>query len=234
MRTLRPLSYGVVRAGMHLGALTPLAVLIFRFLRSDLTANPIQAATQATGDAALWLLTLSLACTPLYMLIRKSIVNRLRRPLGLYAFFYAALHVLLFTGIDYAFNLRQLADTFFEKRFLWVGAPAFIILLALAVTSFTYWIKRLGRTWKSLHRLVYLAALLAVAHNAWAVKGNLSTLQGDILQPFAFGILVVLLLAARLPGVRAALARRSAQPARRVIPGASSSAPSTVQPPDRG
>lgn len=230
MRTVRSVPYGVIRAALHFSALLPLVVLVVRALRNDLTANPIQAATQATGDAALWLLTLSLACTPLSTLFRRSIFNRLRRPLGLYAFFYAALHVLMFVGVDYAFNLRQLADAFLEKRFLWVGAPAFLILLALAVTSFTYWMKRLGRKWKRLHRLVYLAALLVVAHNAWAVKGNLTTLQGDILQPLAFGMLILLLLAARL--VRRS--RRPAQPARRGIHHAPAPTPITTQAPDHG
>jgi methionine sulfoxide reductase heme-binding subunit len=125
-----------------------------------------------------------------------------RRPLGLYAFLYAAIHLFIFVGVDYGFNFDFLLADIAQKRFIFVGLAAFILLIPLAFTSYRYWQKRLGKNWKRLHRLVYVAALLVVIHVAWAVKGDLFTLQGDIWKPLLAGIVLALLLISRIPGVR--------------------------------
>lgn len=193
MRWLRPAA--------HLGALLPLAVLLVQAATNDLTVNPIQFITLRTGKTALVLLILSLAVTPAIILFRWYPVKPLRRIFGLYAFMYAALHFLIFVGLDYAFDPLLLREAIFEKRYALVGFAAFVLLIPLAVTSTRGWIKRLGRRWVQLHRLVYLAALLVIVHYVWLVKS-------DTRAPLAFGAVVALLLIIRLPAVRNHLRNR--------------------------
>jgi methionine sulfoxide reductase heme-binding subunit len=191
-----------LQLAVHTAALLPLAWLIKDYLTDNLTVNPIQAATQRTGDYAIVLLLLSLAVTPIITLTGYSALSKVRRPLGLYAFLYAAIHLFIFVGVDYGFNFDFLLADIAQKRFIFVGLAAFILLIPLAFTSYRYWQKRLGKNWKRLHRLVYVAALLVVIHVAWAVKGDLFTLQGDIWKPLLAGIVLALLLISRIPGVR--------------------------------
>ncbi len=187
---------------VHLGSLLPLALLVYAYCTGSLTVNPIQAAEQRTGQYAIALLVLSLACTPINTLLRFPAVLRLRRPLGLYSFMYAAIHMLIFLALDYGFDWELIGQTVVEKRYLVAGMAAFVILVPLAITSLRWWMKRLGKSWKRLHRLVYLAAVLAVVHLAWAAKGDILTLQGDIWKPLAAGVATALLLALRVPRIR--------------------------------
>ena len=182
----------------HVAALLPLAVLIWDYTQDQLTFDPIREITLRTGRYALTLLVLSLACTPANVLFGLKQVLRLRRPLGLYAFLYTSLHLLTFVGLDYAFDARLIAQVVIEKPFVQVGLAAFLILLPLAVTSTRGWAKRLGKSWKRLHRLVYLAALLAVVHFVWVVKAGVS-------RPVVYAAVVVVLLIIRIPWVRAFL-----------------------------
>jgi len=187
---------------VHLLAWSLAAWLAWDAWTGNLTVNPIQAATQRTGKYALVLLVLSLACTPLNTLFGFRQALSARRALGLYAFMFAAMHFAIFIWIDYGFNWEFIRLEIIDKRFILVGASALTILTVLAATSFKWWMKRLGKRWKSLHRLVYLAAPLVVLHYAWASKGDLFRLQGNILQPLAFGLVVILLLLVRLPALR--------------------------------
>ncbi len=204
---------------VHIGAWVPLAVLVFDFLTDNLTVNPIQAATQRTGNIAIILLVLSLACTPANLIFRFSPVLKVRRALGLYGYLYAALHFLIFVGLDYGFNLRLVLQSIAEKRFIVVGFVALLLLTILAVTSFRWWMVRLGKNWKRLHRLTYLANLLVVLHFAWAVKGNIFQLQGDILRPLLAGIAVAGLLILRIPAIRQRINRlvRPASPGAQAV-----------------
>ncbi|HEY9078080.1 MAG TPA: protein-methionine-sulfoxide reductase heme-binding subunit MsrQ [Anaerolineaceae bacterium] len=197
MKTRHPLHAFILVAGW-----LPLAWLIWAYFTRNLTVNPIQAATQRTGDFAIVFLLLSLACTPLYTLTRNAVLPRLRRPLGLFAFFYAALHFLIFAGLDYQFDQQALLQIFQEKQFVILGNFALTILTLLAVTSFRWWMKRLGKSWKTLHRFVYLAGILVVAHYALAVKGDALRLQGNTLLPVLAGILLAILFILRLPPVK--------------------------------
>jgi len=165
------------------------------FFTGNLTVNPIQAASQRTGDIALVFLLLSLACTPAASILGIKEAIRYRRTLGLYAFFYAALHFLIFVGLDYTFQWDLIWDTLVEKRFIMLGFSAGLILLALAVTSFDWWKKRLRKNWKRLHRLVYLAGGLVVLHYFWAVKAGIQ------LPLLALWVLLALLLI-RIPTVK--------------------------------
>ncbi len=180
---------------VHLGSLVPLAILIFDAWRNNLTYNPIQEATFRTGKTALVLLVLSLACTPLNTVFHFRQALKVRRPLGLYAFLYASIHFFIFVGLDYNFDPELLKGAIFEKRYALVGFSAYLLLIPMAVTSTKGWMKRLGKKWKRLHQLVYLAGILVVIHYVWLVKT-------DVRVPLLFGLGVVLLLLLRIPAVR--------------------------------
>jgi sulfoxide reductase heme-binding subunit YedZ len=188
----------------HIGALAPLGWLIWDYANNQLGFNPIQEVTLRTGKYALVLLALSLACTPLNTLFGFRGALKLRRPLGLYAFMYAALHFLIFVGLDYRFDPTLLREAVFQKRYALIGFVAFLILFALAATSSKAWMKRLGKTWKRLHRLVYLAGILVVVHFVWLVKS-------DVREPLVYGAIIALLLVARIRGVRKAMSRLRSQ-----------------------
>jgi methionine sulfoxide reductase heme-binding subunit len=182
----------------HAGALIPFALLLWDGSRNNLTANPIQEITFRTGKTALIILVLSLACTPAGTLLGWRPVLPLRRPLGLYAFFYAALHLLIFAVLDYGLDIQLIWRTILEKRYIVAGFSAFVLLVPLAVTSTAGWQRRLGKRWKVLHRLVYLAAPLAILHYVWLVKA-------DRREPLTYGLIVALLLLLRTPPVRRAI-----------------------------
>ena len=191
-----------LQIAVHLGGILPLVVLVRDYLTHNLTFNPIQAATQRTGDTALTLLVISLACTPLHTLTAYADVLKRRRALGLYAFMYAAIHLMIFVGWDYEFNFVQIYEDVGTKRYIFAGLGTILILIPLAITSFRWWMKRLGKIWKRLHQLVYLAGLLAVLHFAWVVKGNVLQFRGDISRPVIYGAITFLLLGLRIPFVR--------------------------------
>lgn len=194
-----------LQAIVNVGAWIPLILLVFDFFTGRLSVNPIQDMEQRTGRAAIILLVLSLACTPLNTVFGWREALKRRRALGLYAFMYASLHMLVFVVLDYGLNWPLIRDAIIQKRFILVGALSFLMLLPLAITSFKYWMKRLGKNWTRLHRLIYLIAPLVVLHYAWAKKGDLFQLRGDILRPLVYGLIVILLLLFRLPPVRKAV-----------------------------
>ena len=198
-----------LRIAVHVGALMPLAALIWDYFQNQLTADPIRAITLRTGKTALILLTLSLACTPANTLGFKPAL-KVRRALGLYTFLYAAIHFLVFVGLDYGFDPALLKDALLEKRYALAGLAAFLILLPLAITSTKGWMKRLGQVWKKLHQWVYVAALLVVVHFVWLVKA-------DIREPLTYGAVVVLLLIFRIPRIRQWVSRLRNRP--RIKPG---------------
>jgi sulfoxide reductase heme-binding subunit YedZ len=182
---------------VHVAALLPLAWLLWAYWQDLFIIDPVLEITTRTGKTALILLILSLACTPIRTIFGFKQVLRLRRPLGLYAFMYAALHFLTFVGLDYGFDLDLLGQAIFDQRYVLVGFVAGLLLLLLAITSARGWQKRLGKNWKRLHRLAYLAGILAIVHFLWLVK--------DIREPLRYGIVVALLLIVRIPVIRRAL-----------------------------
>ena len=184
----------------HVGALIPLAVLIWAAMTGGLTINPIQDITFRTGKAALWLLVLSLAVTPLHVVTGYRPVLKIRRALGLYAFGYASLHFLIFVGLDYGFSWALLKGAIFEKRYALVGFAALLILLPLALTSTKGWMARLGKRWKKLHQAVYVAGILAAIHYIWVVKA-------DVREPLMFSAAIGILLLIRVPAVRKRIVR---------------------------
>jgi sulfoxide reductase heme-binding subunit YedZ len=208
---MKKLKFTPLQIAVHIGAWIPLIWLVWAYNAHRLTVNPIQNATQRTGKYALVLLVLSLACTPLNTLLGWKEVIKVRRPLGLYAFIYTAIHFLIFSGLDYAFNFILLFADVRSKAYFWVGVAAGVILLALAATSYRWAMKRLGKNWKSLHRLVYAAGVLVILHYAWAKKGDLFHLRGDIRGPLTYGLMVLLLLALRIPPIARGIKRLRAR-----------------------
>jgi methionine sulfoxide reductase heme-binding subunit len=201
----------------HILAWIPGLLLAYAAFTDNLTANPIQAATQRTGLTAITLLGLSLACSPLYIIFKWRFVLPLRRTLGLYAFIYAAIHLIIFAVIDYGLDFELIFGSILKKPYIVVGATGFTILIALAATSFNWWMKKMGKKWKKLHNLVYLAAPLLGLHFAWALKGDIFSLAGDVFWPLIYIILITLFLVIRIPGVKNLIRKQSGQPVRRVI-----------------
>jgi sulfoxide reductase heme-binding subunit YedZ len=192
----------MVRTLAWISGLVPLVFLGIRFMQDGLGANPIEELTHWSGKSALVFLVASLAITPLRRLTRFNELIRARRILGLLAFFYALLHFLVYAVLDQALELTYVAEDIAERPYILVGFTALVILLPLAITSTRGWIRRLGKNWTRLHRLVYLAAGLGVLHFFWLVKA-------DLREPLIFASVLGILLVLRLPPVARRLARRS-------------------------
>ena len=187
---------------MHIYAWSALVHILFDFITGNISANPIQELEQRTGRHAITLLVLSLACTPLNTVFRWSELLKRRRALGLYAFMYATIHLLIFINLDYGFAWSLITQTILEKPYVIYGLIAFLLLIPLAMTSFDIWKKRLGKNWKRLHYIIYLIAPLAVYHYILGKKGDLFRLQGDIIRPLIYGLIVIIFLIMRIPQVR--------------------------------
>jgi len=179
----------------HISAAIPLLVLLIRWLVNDLGFNPIQTVERFTGRAALIFLLLSLAITPLRLLTKKQGLWAMRKHLGLYAFKYALLHLIIYLVVDLRFAWKEFFGSIISNRFFLVGSIAFVILLALAITSVPGMMKRMRNGWYWLHRLVYVATALVLLHYAWVDKGNLLAGQGNLFWPLlAAGVFVILML----------------------------------------
>jgi methionine sulfoxide reductase heme-binding subunit len=199
-------SYTPLQIAMHIYAWSVIILLIFDFVTDNLSPNPIQDLERRTGRHALVLLVLSLLCTPLNTLFKWSEPLKRRRALGLYAFMYATVHVIIFTDLDYGLAWSRLIQEVIEKPRLVVGAIAFFLLIPLAVTSFDVWKKRLKKNWKRLHLVVYFIAPLVVLHYLWSKKGDILSLQGEIFKPLIYGLIIATFLIMRIPPIRKALA----------------------------
>lgn len=181
----------------NVGAAIPALWLAWDFWQGNLSVNPIADITTRTGKAALILLLLSLACTPVITLTGWRQPGTVRKSLGLWAFVYATFHLLNFVGLDYGFDLGFiLRDGLPTKPYIVVGLLAFLVLLPMALTSTRGWQRRLGKQWKRLHRLVYLAGVAAVIHFFWIAKA------ADDWEPAIYGAILAMLLILRIPSVR--------------------------------
>jgi sulfoxide reductase heme-binding subunit YedZ len=172
--------------------LIPALLLAWRALNGDLSANPIEFITHWTGDWTIRFLCITLAITPLRKLLRLPELIRFRRMLGLFGFFYASLHFLTWFVLDKFFEWNEILKDVVKRPFITAGFTAFVLLIPLAVTSTTGWIRRLGgKRWQMLHRLIYVSACAGVVHYYWLVKS-------DIRLPLLYGAIVTVLLAYRL------------------------------------
>src|SRR5574338_1197301 len=182
---------GPIKAALFLVCLLPLAHLLQAGFADNLGANPIEAITHATGDWTLRFLLITLAVTPLRRLTGLHWLVRLRRMLGLFAFFYACLHFTTYIWLDQFFDLHAIAKDVLKRPFITVGFTAFVLLIPLAATSNNFSIRRLGgRKWQSLHRSVYAIAIFGVLHYWWLVKK-------DISEPLLYASILAVLLGIR-------------------------------------
>jgi sulfoxide reductase heme-binding subunit YedZ len=194
--------YTPLQIAIHIYGWSVLVILIYQYFTNDLTADPVQYLERRTGHHAIALLIMSLACTPLNTLFKWRELLKRSRALGLYAFMYATIHLLIYLDLDFGLAWSFILQNFTEDPRLVVGLTAFLLLIPLAWTSFDIWKKRLKKNWKRLHRVVYLIVPLVVLHYAWNKKGNIFLAQGDIAQPLAYGLIVIFLLFIRIPRVR--------------------------------
>ena len=199
---MKKLRYTPLQIIMHLYAWSALIHLLLDYFLGNLSVNPIQDLEQRTGRAAITLLVLSLLCTPLNTLFGWKEPLKRRRALGLYSFMYATIHVLIFLDLDYGLAWSLIIQSILEKPYIIFGLITFLMLLPLAITSFDIWKKRLKKNWKRLHQTVYFIAPLVVLHFALSKKGNIFQLQGDIVRPLIYGLVVLILLVLRIPKIR--------------------------------
>jgi len=180
------------KVAVFLLCLIPFGELVWRIIKSELGANPVEFLQHATGDWTLRFLVFTLCITPFRKLLNLPDLIRFRRMLGLFAFFYVSLHFLTYLGPDQAFDLAAMWKDVAKRPFITVGFAAFVSLIPLAITSTAGWIRRIGgKRWQMLHRLIYFAAVCGVIHYYWLVKS-------DVRKPVFYGALVAILLAWRL------------------------------------
>lgn len=194
---MRKLKTDKLKLIVHLAALTPLAILIYDYFTSNLTANPIRDITFRTGRDALFFLVVTLAITPLSRIEWLKPLRRTRRTIALYSFTYACMHFLTFVGLDYGFDLDLITEAVLKKPFALAGLATFLILIPLALTSTNGWQKRLGKNWRRLHRLIYIAASLDILHFFWQAKS-----KAKIREPLVYGTIIAILLILRIPFFR--------------------------------
>ena len=181
-----------IQVVVHFLSLLPIIIILAKYLNEDLSANPIREISIRTGRTAICLLLLSLLCTPLINIFDFSAAMRVRRALGLYAFFYASLHFLDFAILDFGLDFATISALITHQPILIIGLISLLLLIPLAVTSTSAWQLRLGVWWRRLHRLMYVITLLVIVHFFLAVKG-------DPQLPILFAIFYSILILVRLP-----------------------------------
>ncbi len=195
-----------IRPVAWIGGLVPLLLLVTRAFTDGLGADPIDYVTLRTGFAALLMLMLSLAVTPVRRWTGWNWLAPARRTLGLCAFLYVCLHFATYL-VDQGFSWGYIGEDIAERPYITVGFTAFLLLVPLALTSTRAAIRRLGKRWQKLHRVVYVAAGLGVLHFVWLVKS-------DLREPLIFAAVFAVLMAARVPALRGG-AKKKDRPARR-------------------
>ena len=181
----------MAKVALFFVCLIPLGRLIWLAFNGGLGANPIEFVTRSTGTWTLVLLLITLSITPLRRLTGYKALIRVRRMLGLFAFFYVCLHFTTYIWLDQFFDLASILKDIKKRPFITVGFACFVLLIPLALTSTNAMMRRLGRRWQQLHRLVYLIGIGGVVHYWWLVKK-------DITQPALYALVLALLLGYRL------------------------------------
>jgi sulfoxide reductase heme-binding subunit YedZ len=184
--------YPWLKPGVFIGSLVPLAYLLLRANQAELGANPIAQAENELGLTALVFLVATLACTPARRLFGWTWAIRIRRELGLFAFFYASLHFLTYVALDQIFDSAAIFADIVERPFISVGFLALMLMVPMAITSTNTWVRRLGfRRWARIHSAIYLIGVLAALHFIWRVKI-------DVSQPLTYAVMVAALLGVRV------------------------------------
>jgi len=182
-----------LKAALWVACLAPALWLTHGALTDGLGANPIEKITLVTGKAALTILIVTLAVTPIRRVSGWNRIIQLRRPLGLFAFFYVVLHLLTYVTLDLYFDFAAVGEDILKRPYITVGFAAFLLLVPLAITSTKGWIRRLGKRWQALHSLVYVASVLAIIHFLWKTKA-------DFREVGVYASVLGVLLLSRVPG----------------------------------
>lgn len=184
--------FTLIKSVIFVACLIPLARLVWFAFQGNLSANPIEFITRSLGTWTLVFLLITLSVTPLRKLLNQPWLIKLRRMLGLFAFFYASLHFVTYIWLDQFFDLQAIYKDVIKRPFITVGFASFLLLIPLAVTSTNNMVRRLGgKRWQKLHRLVYLIAIGGVVHYWWLVKK-------DITQPVIYAAVLAILLGYRI------------------------------------
>ena len=181
----------VIKPALWILGLAPLLYLLNRIRLGDLGFDPIRTVTHFTGRTAIIILFITLTVTPVRRITGWNSLIKVRRLIGLFAFFYATLHFLIYAVFDRELSLAGLGEDIAKRPWITVGFTVFLILLTLAITSPQAMVRKLGKRWQTLHRLIYVAAGLAVLHFTWAQKKDISL-------PLAYAAVLALILASRL------------------------------------
>ena len=185
-------SIAVIKLIVFCSSLLPIAFLVWRLFHNDLGANPIEALIRGTGDWALRFLLITLGITPLRKLSGLNWLVRLRRMLGLYAFFYALLHFMSYVGFDQGFDLQAILKDVWKRPFITFGFTSFLLLIPLAITSITAIIRYMGgKRWQTLHSAIYPIGIFASLHYWWLVKI-------DTREPLVYACILAALLGIRI------------------------------------
>ena len=188
------LSLRWIKVAIFIASCLPFVWLVISVVTGSIGANPVEGIEHATGEWALRFLLLSLCATPLAQYLRWAWATRVRRMIGLFAFFYVFLHVLTYLWLDHFWVWRDIFLEVLEKPFITVGFLSLLILIPMALTSNRFAVKRLGKRWKMLHKWVYFAAVFAVLHFVWLAKG-------DQIEPIIYLAILLVLLVLRLPSL---------------------------------
>jgi len=180
-----------VKPSIFFMALIPFIWLLLKVFQNDLGPDPAQALSIETGEWALRFLLLTLAITPFRQIFRVAEIARLRRMIGLFAFFYASIHFLSWMAFILGFRWLAIAEELVERPYITVGFMAYVILFLLGVTSTNSMVRRLGKNWKRLHKFVYAASILAIVHLLWI-------LRTDVTEAVIYGVLLAILLGYRI------------------------------------
>lgn len=181
----------LVKPSIFFMALIPFIWLLLKVFQNDLGPDPAQALSIETGEWALRFLLLTLTITPFRQIFRVAEIARLRRMIGLFAFFYASIHFLSWMAFILGFRWLAIAEELVERPYITVGFLAYVILFLLGVTSTNSMVRRLGKNWKRLHKFVYAASILAIVHLLWI-------LRTDVTEAVIYGVLLAILLGYRI------------------------------------
>ena len=194
---IKPVSAATLRwlkSTLFIICLVPIASLAYGVFTASISGDPVETMTEVTGQWGLRFLLLTLTITPLRKLLKMPDLIKFRRMLGLFAFFYAFCHLNVYIVFDQFFDFPAIWRDTLEKKFVFAGMLALVLMIPLAITSTNGWVKRLGgKRWQRLHKLVYIIAIAAVVHFIWLVKADLS-------EPLVYALILAVLLGYRVVG----------------------------------
>lgn len=186
-----------LKTGLFILSLLPLARLVWLGMHDGLGANPVEWITRSTGTWALVFLCITLAMSPLRLLTGSTMWIKMRRMFGLFCFFYALLHFLIWIWLDQNFDIYAMVKDIIDRPFITMGFISFVLLIPLALTSNQQSLRSLGKNWSLLHRLIYIIACTVIAHYWWHKAG-----KNDLETVSIYAVIILLLLAFRIPKVK--------------------------------